>query len=343
MRHQHLEIGRIQALVAEHRRVETTDAALKALSAAVEAKIYPRFSAGRKLTKEAIVGLLENCDAAIRAAFDPIAERSVHLPPTKARPKSDIWSRSYVGVKRMETRVAGYDTLYQPFVFRVVASRKTVSVTVRNLQVAFQYHAAERLLERSRTADHAFRAIAADLADWSRFLMLAERVSIRECAGDFGIPSAEGSGMYLGEFHKTSAPYGKTVFFDSRGRDEWKISYEQGDPRLYVVRTFVDRFHLRPTQLYAMNRISAWRELYATEFGEANDEVLFGRGLSNSDCRTKFEGDCRIELDAIMADPVILRAMHPDLAMCRIRPEDFALPLGRWGERTGNDPLARLS
>lgn len=339
-RHHSLEASGIRKLVAESRGMETTDAVLTSTMTAMEKLVMERFSKGKKLDGGRLQNLLKSCDAIFRDRIRPIRYHSETLPATKVHPKGDAYEVCYVGVKRLAADLANYDELYQLFSFRLHVTRKSVSISLESLPYAFQYHAAERLMERAENVDTAFWQIASDLAEWSTMLKKSEYFARRHNEGSMSVPIMGTAGILIGEFApRATSPSDRKVVIDGIGLRLCRLSVREGSQsHMFVGKTFIGRFVMRPNQAYSMKLLTDWRAAHSETYcPTVSDTVWERRHLTP---QAVLSGEAVSALVSILDNPILRRSLHPDHLVNRIVQSDWDLPLGEWAHdryRVGQD------
>jgi hypothetical protein len=331
MRHRHLDAENIRTLVTESRVVENTDTLMMAFLEKVETLVNERFRSHRRLTGPQLRAIYDECMDMVAKDLVVLDGVFTEVPPTRTRPKGEVYEMRFVSFMRMQNPPPGDAILYQLFSFRLKLSRRSVSLDFQWHPVAFSYHATERLVERSSEKAAAMRRIATELAGSLELIACADAISIKSGLPNFHTPFADASGALLGEFVPYSPPKTKSTAFKRSCAHDHVIG--NPDQRLYIARTFVDRYQLEPVQSYAMNLLSLWREEGGDGYTAQNERRCWteGDGLAVMTPFVERTGCVRM-LELVFADPSFKRA-H-----CRGRPEDtqandFLLPMGRWREQ----------
>jgi len=329
-RHQCLVASEIRKLADESRRIDPTDEVLTRTMLSMERLVSERFSKGKRLDGGRLRSLLARIDDIFREQVRPIRFHSERVEPTRVHPKGDAYEVCYVGVKRRADSVPGFDTLYQLFSFRLYATRKKVVLALESLPYAFQYHAAERLMERAENVDSAFWQIACDLAEWVPLIKRGEYFATRHNGGEFHVPVMGTAGMLIGEFApRVPSTSDRVTIMDGEGTSQGSRPRREGDQKgMYVGTTFINRFIMRPNQAYAMNLVSCWRDRFADELPPVVDDILWGSRFLTP--QTVMSGEACASAVAIFDDGIVRRALHPDWKVNRIIESDWSLPLGRW-------------
>lgn len=336
-RHQGLEIAGIRKLVSESRGMETTDEVLTSTMAAMEKLVEERFSKGKKLDGGRLKNLLKSCDDIFHDRIRPIRAHVNSVAPTRVHPKADAHEVCYVGVKRQSKPVPGFDTLYQLFSFRLYATRKSVSMSLQSLPYAFQYHAAERLMERAENVDTAFWQIAADLAEWSSFIRRAEYFAKNVNGGALSIPVMGTAGMLIGQFAPlVASPSDRLVFADgTRLLIGVPSRADEAQRQMFVGVTFINRFIMRPNQAYAMSLLTDWRARFSDTYTPSIADSVWDRRVLTS--QSPLCEESKASLSTILDDPTVRRALHPDWKVNKIIDSDWGLPLGDWAHERYKD------
>jgi hypothetical protein len=330
MRHRHLDAANIRTLVNESRMVENTDALMTALLEKVESIVHARFKSHRRLTGPQLRAIYDESIALVEKDLVVLDGVFTEVPATRTRPKGEVYEMRFVSFMRMQNPPPGDAILYQLFSFRLKLSRRSVFLDFQWQPVAFSYHATERLVERSSEKEAALKRIATELAGSLELIACADAIASKNDVAIFHMPFSDATGALLGEFVPYTPPKTKSTAFNRACAHDHQLG--QPDQRLYIARTFVDRYQLEPVQSYAMNLLSLWKEEGGDGYRKQNERHCWteGDGLA---VLTPYEerADCMRMMELIFADPSFKRA-H-----CRGKPDDaqatdYLLPMGRWRE-----------
>lgn len=191
MRHQGLEVSGIRKLVSEREKIDAVEGLTKVLISNFDRLILGKFAKGRRLSFDELRSVFKQADEVFRQKTTAVATSFHHVPGTFARPKSFAAESLYLGVRRMKNPPPGFHDVYQLFGFRLLGTAKCVMLEVDYLPLAFQYHAAERLMERVRDTDAAFLDVARSLAEWSVLLKKAQYTATGKIDGFLNIPAKD--------------------------------------------------------------------------------------------------------------------------------------------------------
>lgn len=331
MRHRNLEVDEIRTLVSESRVVENTDARMAAFLERVNTLVNARFSNHKRLTGQQLKAIYDECMELVGKDLVVLDGVFTEVSATLSRPKGEVYEMRFVSFMRMPNPPGDNDHLYQLFSFRLRLSRRSVDLDFQWHPVAFSYHATERLVERSTEKVEAMKRIASELAASLELIVCGEKLAVERNGGRFHVPFADASGCLLGEY----VPFDLAAVKSTAFRRKCSQEKLHGVPteRLYVARTFVDRYQLEPVQAYAMNLLSLWKKEGGEGYRKANATRCWteGEGLAVRTSLDPRPGDIKM-IELIFDDPSFARA-H-----CRGKPDDthaqdYLLPLGRWRVR----------
>jgi hypothetical protein len=329
MRHQGLAISGIRKLVSECALLDEMHGSTNALVSSFDKIVGGRFAKGRRLPFAELRAVAKQADVLFREKTTPVDCQLRHWPGTLAKPKSFSVDAVYIGVRRMPEQPRGFHDVYQLFTFRLAGFTKFVRIEIDYLPLAFQYHAAERLMERASGTEAAFLEIARSLADWSLFLRHAQYMSKSQNGGFMNIPALENSGVLLGEYLDRPPEAGRSIEYTEEGSFETPGFTGFSRMSMFVVSTFVDRFAMRPNQLYAMNRMTKSRADHEDDYERVRSSLIWPGSIGNP----SFDSLGKPALDSVSSvlnDPDVVRAMNPDKSVNMTLPRDFLLPLGDW-------------
>ncbi|MCZ7860984.1 hypothetical protein O9X98_06160 [Agrobacterium salinitolerans] len=329
MRHQGLEVSSIRKLVSEREKIDAVDGLTKVLIANFDKLIGDKFERGRRLSFEQLRAVFRQADDVFRQKTASVACSFDQFPGTPARPKSFAAEALYMGIKRMSQPPPGFRDVYQLFAFRLLGSAKCVRLGIDYLPYAFQYHTAERLMERVRDTDAAFLDVARALAAWSLFIKRVQYTAINQIGGFMSVPAIDDRGALLGEYVNQQPESGIEIEYNNEGAMEFRRRIPAAKCQIYIVSTFVDRFVLRPNQLYAMNLLTDWKLRYAEDYAHATAAWVWP-GASGNPIVACLDKETETALVPILTDADFIRAMNPDKTVNCLQPRDWQLPLGAW-------------
>lgn len=309
MRHRNLLAEGIRALVANAQQVSSTQAVVDDLCKRVLGEVDKDFARGRRLDPKDMRRLYETLDAEIMKSLIVIDCRLRETLPTAARPKGAAIDVSYVGVrKRQESE--GFDDLYELFTLRVSLKPKVATFHVHPHPIAFQYHAAERLVERVEGQSLPFELIGSELADWSLALWEAFRICDEEAFDmRLSLPCLDGKGILAGQFVRL--PASPVISRTVNGTGRFRRSEGEGDHySVFMVRTFIGSSTLRPEQIGSLNRLARWRLLNKAEYVAAKEASLWDVGMHKDGYDVPvLREETRAGLRAILKDRTFHEAM----------------------------------
>jgi hypothetical protein len=264
----------IRTLVENAQQVSSTQAVINDVCARIMGEVSEAYSRGRRIAPDALRRLFEILDDVVMNSLQIVDCRLRETKATPTHPKGACLDVSYVGVRK-KLECEGFDDLYELFTLRVVLKSKIVTMHLHPHPIAFQYHAAERLVERVDGQSMPFELIAAELAEWS--LALWEVFRVTDGAHDLrlSLPCLDGKGMLAGQFVDLPASPIVRRTINKIGRFG-NAAGEAGDRHsIFVAKTFVGSATLRPDQIAAMNQLARWRLLNKTEYKNARESSLF--------------------------------------------------------------------
>lgn len=309
MRHRNLMADGIRALTSNARQVSCAQDVISGVWKTITAEVDRHYARGRRIAPNTMRALYESFDEIVMNSLQIVDCRLRETSATATKPKGAAIDVSYVGVMKKEES-DGYPDLYELFTLRIVLKSKVVKLHLHPHPITFQYHAAERLVERVEGQTLPFEMIAAELADWSLALWEVFRVSGNSEDLHLSLPCMEGKGMLAGRFVDLpmSPIFGTTNnrsgrFGNIMGSKDEKAAH-------FVVKTFVGQDRLRPEQVAALNRVARWRMVNKTEYMDARDASLWDVDFYDNGYAVPEMGDKpRADLVAILEDPAFKRAM----------------------------------
>jgi hypothetical protein len=331
MRHDSLDVEQIRNLVRSNEGLAERSGFLAAMIEAIGIIVADRFVQNKKLPGKTLGHLFQRSDEIIRSKFRPLNFQQDSKPATRVHPKGEQLESCYSMLVHFPGSEGGFHDLYHLVSLRLFASRKVFRIDVITHPVAFQYHAAERILERAEDVGDAIDLLGMNISKWLPFVVEAEQ-SLPPDSGCC-IPVEDNMGMLLGEF-TDRFPSGGTSYTISRNGIRYTAIEPTGEGRrTFVARTFVSRHQLRPAQAYAMKRLSEWGR--DNDFDRYDNEIniLWPWSFDNDDTSdpvglgvTAYE-----ELEDVMSDPVFIRAMRlPGTIGSASQRSDDDLDLGDW-------------
>lgn len=300
-KHRTITADAIRSLVSEDAAAQRVAAEIPEIYGALDRAIKPFFQNGRKLKGEELRQLFENCIEHFKRMAPPVDYDSAFRPPTRTRPKGEAYQARFVSAKRIENSLNGREQ-YQLFAFTIFASRKAVVLDYQEHPITFQYHTAERLLERSQEKASAIWRLANAVYKWSAVIILAQKHSLADLDSRMLLPLEE-SGILLGDYVPRSLFSGTRRTYDANGCREQKAKMENTD-YTFLARTFVSVGMLRPEQIKLMNDMNTWEESHSAENLDCIRSHFWRRDMD--DLRNDLEvfGDATYDsLAAIMNDP----------------------------------------
>jgi hypothetical protein len=263
MKHRNIEATAIRSLVHEDATAATVADEINAIYDTLDEVIKPAHINGRKLKGDVLRSVFDECCRRLVTMADPIDSDQSFRAATKTRPKGEAYQARFVGFKRVEDSPAKHEQ-YQLFNFRIFASRKLVRIDYQQQPFAFQYHTAERLLERGQEKRGALRRLAVSVYKASAMLMAAQKYSTDKLSGRMIAPMSDGAGLLLGDYINKSVSSGKRRTYDHSSCRDNGINIA-GSDITFLARTFVSNGMLRPDQLKLAKAISEWQTDYNSE------------------------------------------------------------------------------
>ncbi len=309
-RHGNLDKDAIRSLVDQASKVATISQTLPLLKNVVEEVVLERFQQGKRLTGIDLAANLRFVDEAICADFHPLERHTTKIDATRVHPKGEKAENLYVGL-RVRDDGDRTNPIYQLFCFRFFTTRKLVTMEQFDLPLAFAYHAAERIIEKSANIDEAFRTIAKGLIEWATMLYHAADVSIDKNAGFMAHPGPNQGGLFLGDYLQGRTDKGQYSRMNGTAVTKGFGSVEHTDSPIYVARTFVDPFELRPDQIELRDTLSIWRSTFREQLTEATKPYLYPKTLH---CETREMGladDVVGPLNELVGHPSFRRIVVP--------------------------------
>lgn len=331
MRHDNLDAEKIRSLVKASEGTSERNDLLSNLIEAIGLIVVKRFALNRKLPGKTLELLFKHCDSVIRDRFRPLDYQHDRKPSTRTHPKGEQLESCYSMLVHLSGRENGFYDLYQLVSVRLFATRKFFRIDVIAHPAAFQYHAAERLMERTMGVEDALDVLGRNLSKWIPFISEAELRLPTD--GGCCVPVEYNAGMLVGEFTNKLAVGAMRYDFNKNGVDTTPLRMNPGHMRAFVARTFVSRHQLRPAQAYAMKLLTNWDQQNEIDRHENEINMLWPWSFNN-DNGAEVGGLGRHaleELDLVMEDPVFVRSMHAATEHSRSQPSDDLLDLGDWG------------
>lgn len=264
MKHRNIDAEAIRHLVREDANAARVSEEMTSIYQALDDAIKPFFITGKKLKGDDLRAMFEECcDRFIQISLPVDQDRSFRAP-TRTRPKGEAYQARFVGVKRIENSPTGTEQ-YQLFGFSIFASRKTVILDFQEQPFAFQYHTAERLLERNSEKVNALHRLGAAVYAWSATILLARQYALKELDNRLVLPMQDNTGILLGDYIERSIYSGKRRCYEyssCREQDRFIANLNFG----FLARTFVSNGMLRDDQRLLMDQLVAWQQ----EFRDQN-------------------------------------------------------------------------
>jgi hypothetical protein len=264
----------IRTLVENAQQVSSTQAVINDVCARIMREVSEAYSRGRRIAPDALRRLFETLDEVVMNSLQIVDCRLRETKATPIHPKGASVDVSYVGIRK-KLECEGFDDLYELFTLRVVLKSKIVTMHLHPHPIAFQYHAAERLVERVAGQSMPFEMIAAELAEWSLALWEVFRVTDSASVLRLSLPCLDGKGMLAGEFVDLPASPIVRRTINKVGRFGNAAGRPGDRHSIFIAKTFVGSATLRPNQINALNRLARWRLLNKAEYMEARDIALW--------------------------------------------------------------------
>lgn len=272
-KHQNIDREAIVDLVAENQLTTRVSQQIKAFYDELDAIIAPFSVSGRKFKGNNVKELFSRCCEIFETKM-PVIDRDIsYREPTRTRPKGEAYQARYVGFKQIENADARTEQ-YQLFNFTIFASRKKILLTFQEQPFSFQYHTAERLLERTETKKDALKRLAEAIYTWSTAILESKGHSYKSIQRKLAYPMPDGTGLLLGDFLDRNIHYGCTRFYDQMGARERGISVGNYD-FMFLARTFVGNSLLSDNQLQLSNRLLSWLQKHADHNHQINRKLFW--------------------------------------------------------------------
>lgn len=274
-KHQNIDREAIANLVNENRLTLDIARQIKAFYDELDAIIAPFSVSGRKFKGDDLKDLFSGCCEHFETKM-PILDRDVtYREPTKTRPKGEAYQARYVGFKQIEDANARTEQ-YQLFNFSIFASRKKIELAFQEQPFTFQYHTAERLLERAESKKDALRRLAEAMYIWATPILESKRHAYKSIDRKLAYPMPDGSGLLLGEFIAQNIYFGSRRLYDHNGCREQTMKVDNYD-FMFLARTFVGNSLLADGQLSLAEQLLTWLGKHSEHNHEINRK-LFWRG-----------------------------------------------------------------
>jgi hypothetical protein len=338
MRHRELSADDIRLLAADAATVDHSREGLAWVQSTIEKVVGSHFYNGRRITHPQCKALAAQLDDLVQRRMAPLDIRDRERRPTLAKPKGGAVESSYVGIFRMKDSPS-FDRLYSLYTLRTTITSRAIEVEYNTLPVAFTYHVAERLMLRTRDVSEALHDIGNELADWAVFLSKTD--GRPQFSHNFmAVPFMDRRGALLGEYVNIRHVENFLVRYDEDGEFISESQPWLKTRRHFLVRTFVDRYKLRPNQSHAMRLLETWRREYDDVYMAARDQYVWKTSL---ECpipvAAEFGEECSTMLDRVLEDDALVRSMHPDRNVNAPTARDFRMQLGEWHPAYGRAPL----
>jgi hypothetical protein len=338
MRHRELSATDIRLLAADAATVDHSREGLAWVQSTIEKVVGKHFYNGRRITHHQCKALAAELDDLVQRRMAPLDIRDRERRPTLAKPKGGAVESSYVGIYRMKD-IPTFDRLYSLYTLRTTITSRAIEVEYNTLPLAFTYHVAERLMLRTRDVSEAVHDIGNELLDWAVFLSKSD--GRPQFSHNFmAVPFMDRRGALLGEYVNIRDIENFLVRYDEDGASVRESQPWLKTRRHFLVRTFVDRYKLRPNQSHAMRLLETWRREYDDAYMAARDQYVWKTSL---ECpipvAAEFGEECSTMLDRVLEDDALVRSMHPDRDINAPTARDFRMQLGEWHPAYGREPL----
>lgn len=310
MRHRSLMADGIRTVASNARQVSCAQDVIKGLWKDLMAEVDRHYGRGRRITPTTMRSLYESFDEIVMNNLQIVDCRLRETAASATKPKGSSIDVSYVGVMK-RAPYEGYQDLYELFTLRVIMKSKVVKLHLQPHPITFEYHAAERLVERVDGQTLPFEMIAAELADWSLalweiFRLMEDRIGHLPLS----LPCMEGKGMLCGRFVELPVTPAYRTVNNRTGRFSSSAGWEGQLLPVFVIKTFVGQDKLRSEQVSALNRVARWRLLNKAEYMAARDASLWDVAPADEGYVVpEMNPKARADLVAILEDPAVKRAM----------------------------------
>ncbi len=235
--------------------------------------IAPYTVRGKKFKGEDIKVLFSKCCDHFENKMPIVDKDTKYREPTKTRPKGEAYQARYVGFKQIKSNDAGTEQ-YQLFNFTIFASRKTIQLTFQEQPFTFQYHTAERLLERAESKRDALRRLAEAMYTWSTAILSSKNHSCASIERKLAYPMPDGSGLLLGDFLDRDIYTGKTRTYDHSGCFERGMTVGSYN-FMFLARTFVGNSLLSERQTRLAEQLLSWLEKHRSHNHDINRKLFW--------------------------------------------------------------------
>lgn len=309
MRHRSLMGAGIRCVASNAHHVSCAQEVIDDVWKTLIGEVDRHYSRGRRIAPNTMRSLYESFDEIVMNNLQIVDCRMRETKATATRPKGASFDVSYVGVRKKK-ECDGRQDIYELFTLRIVLKSKVVKLHLHPHPIAFQYHAAERLVERVDGETLPFEMIAAELADWSLALWEVFRTSKNYDQILLSLPCMEGKGMLAGRFEKLPMSPISGTTNNRSGCFSHSANFGDDKVAVFVIKTFVGSDNLRPEQVSALNRLARWRLLNKSEYMAARDASLWDVDFYDDGYVVPEMGSRpRADLVAILNDPTFKRAM----------------------------------
>ncbi|NTF17830.1 hypothetical protein G6L37_05405 [Agrobacterium rubi] len=304
MRYRNLEAEKIRSLARATDGLPDRNAMFGDMIRLISLGAATQFSVRPRLTRKMLDQLFATCDKVVRGAFKPLHHVKERKLVTTSR------QASYSMLLQVPP-TTGFDDMYQLVSLRLFGTTKAFRVYVTSHPVAFQHHAAERLMERTMGVEDALDTLGKDLSKWMPFTGMAE-VHFSG-SSDFCVPVGNRAGMMMGEFTPLLRSFTHRYKFDQHGCAESSL---QTEGRVFVARTFVSATQLRPEQTFSMNLLADWYSAHEQDLRRTENDLLWTWSFGSEDSTSvdALAPDCLASLDRIMENPQFARGVGAEPA-----------------------------
>jgi hypothetical protein len=260
LKHRNIDAAAIRNLVKEDAGAAKVSQNLVDIYNMLDATIKPFFITGKKLRGDDLRTMFNECCTRFLQMCTPVDEDRSFREATRTKPKGEVYQARFVSFKRIEASLNDTEQ-YQLFNFRIYASRKYVVLDFQEQPFAFQYHTAERLLERGTEKKDSLYQLASSVYRYAAFILAIKRFASDKLDSRLVLPLAGATGVLLGDFIDRSVYSGKRRQYNHTScveREQLVANFDF----CFLARTFVSNGMLGDDQRELMHSIEEWRHKF---------------------------------------------------------------------------------
>lgn len=264
----------IKTVRTEVARIQRSADVLENVVEEVHDKLTKYFGHGRKMTGQALRGLVTELHATITSELRPIKERLDVRRPTKVKPKSEAYELFYLVMMPEDQQGEGQPRYFRLTSLRILATRKRVIMEFMPTALGVREHAAVRFARRGADVTEAIRILATSLAEWAALPGLVD--DALEEAGFERMGITGNRGLMLGYLDPSAPiPAGQRFVF---GNEHWMQEDLPVSPTVsstFSINTYIGPVEMKPNQVGAMAVLDRWRKECGDDFRQACEEVFW--------------------------------------------------------------------